>query len=76
MDPTSKSDILQDLSDLKRNMELMQEEFRDSINSMTKKIGEVVITQNATTQATNFQADFLEEVNEKCAEQQLRHTKI
>lgn len=75
-DSTTKTDILKDLSDLKRSMELMKEEFRDSINSMTQKIGEVVITQNATTQATNFQADFLEEVNEKCADQQLRHTKI
>lgn len=75
MDFTSKPDIAKDLSDMKKKMELMEEEFRDSIKAMTKKIGEVIITQNATTQATNFQADFLEEVNEKCIDQQLQHTK-
>lgn len=76
VDSDTKSEIFKDLSDLKKNMELMKEEFRDSINAMTKKIGEVVITQNATTQATNFQADFLEEVNEKCVDQQLQYTKM
>lgn len=75
MDSTLKTDIAKDLSDMKRDMERMREEFRDSINAMTKKIGEVVITQNVTTQATNFQADFLEEVNEKCINQQLQQTK-
>lgn len=72
MDSTLKADLAKDLSDMKKSMELMKEEFRDSINAMTKKIGEVIITQNATTQATNFQADFLEEVNEKCIDQQLQ----
>lgn len=72
----SNPTLLSDLNELKVNMEQMKEEFRHSINSMTRKLGEIVITQNATTQATNFQADFLEEVNEKCTDHQLRFTKV
>lgn len=68
-------DLLQDITELKKNMEDMKIEFRESLDSMSRKLGEVVITQNATTQATNFQSDFLEEVNEKCVDQQLKTTK-
>lgn len=73
---TRNMDIQQDFTELKRNMEEMKMEFQQSLDALSRKIGEVVITQNATTQATNFQSDFLEEVNDKCVDQQLKTTKI
>lgn len=74
--PQGRDDLLQDITELRKNMDDMKAKFCESMDAMTKKIGEVVITQNATTQATNFQSDCLEEVNEKCVDQQLKTTKI
>lgn len=74
-DISTKMDPAQGYTELKRNMEEMKNEIQQSLDALSRMLGEVVITQNATTQATNFQSDFLEEVNEKCVDLQLKATK-
>lgn len=61
---------------LSEEMNDMKSEVRDSLLIVSKKVGDFMITQSATIQATNFQCDFLEEVNDRCIDNELRTTTI
>lgn len=70
----TKAELMEDLAKLKIHVNNLQTEFRDGLLMVSKKPGEFTVTQSAAIQATNFQSDFLEEVNDRCIDSDLRTT--
>lgn len=64
----------QHIKRLTKEMCEVKTEVCDSLNIISKKVGEFMITQSATIQATNFQCDFLEEVHDRHIDSELRAT--
>lgn len=72
----TKANLMEDIAKLKSHVGELQAELRDGLFSVSKKIEELVLTQKASIQASNFQSDFLVEVNERGFNMEVRVTNM
>lgn len=66
------SKIKSDLKKLKNITMKQREEIRDGISAITNKLGEMFIAHAATATSANFYGDFIEEINARLMDSELR----
>lgn len=69
LDPGKVNDAIKKLKLIARTQ---KEEIRDGISALTNKMGELYIAHSATATSANFYGEFMEEINERLTDAELR----
>lgn len=69
LDPIKVNDAIKKKKNIDRNQ---REEIRGGISAMTNKMGELYIANYATAPSANFYGDFMEDINARLTDVELR----